>query len=250
MADTAALPCIPLPNPKPLSIKLPFGSELKGIADLSKGPPSDCALIHSLMLQIGPLLAGLQCLLMLGKIFSSLSNFSPTNPKSVTDLVGAALDFVNKCIPKPIDFVCTVLDVVRLLVKYLKCLVEAVLSVLQFQVGIDFSAAQDNPVLFASLNCAQNNAAASMSQLKDAIAIVESILSLMDPVIQMAESFLPQPVKDGLKTISDAKKALESVVSAGGASVGVPGVQDTVQTLQTLKSNLEQIEGILDELPC
>jgi len=53
-----------------------------------------------------------------------------------------------------------------------------------------------------------------------------------------------------LKTISDVKTALETVVSGGGASVGIPGVQDTVQTLHNLKSQLEQLQGILDELPC
>jgi hypothetical protein len=104
--------------------------------------------------------------------------------------------------------------------------------------------------LLASLNCAQKNAAASMDQLKEAIGIIEIMLSLIDPVLQIAESALPQPVKDGLKTIDDVKTALETAVGGGGTSAGIPGVKDTVQTLQDLKSKLEQLQGILDELPC
>src|SRR5262249_23599184 len=141
-------------------------------------------------------------------------------------------------------------DVLKLLVAYLKCLLSAVLSVLEFQVGIDLTAAQDNPVLLASLNCAQKNAAASMDQLKEAIAIVDAILSLIDPVLQIAQTALPKPVQDGLKTLTKVKTALESAVSGGGTSVGLPGVEDTVQTLHNLKSQLEQLQGILEEIPC
>lgn len=247
MAATAqSIPCVSLPNPKPLVINLPFGGQLKSIADMSK-PPSDCALIHGLMLQLGPALSGLECFLKLAKIILALKNISPT---TFGDIISAAEDFLTTCVPLPIKFACTILDVVKLLVAYLKCLITTVLSVLEFQVGIDFTAAQDNPVLLASLNCAQKNAAASMDQLKEAIGIIEIMLSLIDPVLQIAESALPQPVKDGLKTIDDIKTALETAVGGGGASVGVPGVKDTVQTLQDLKSKLEQLQGILDELPC
>jgi hypothetical protein len=247
MPATTDIPCVELPNPKPLVINLPFGGQLKSIADMSKGPPSDCALIHGLMLQLGPALSGLECFLKLAKIIMALKNISIS---TLPDIASAAADFAQTCIPIPVKFACTILDVVKLLVAYLKCLITAVLSVLEFQVGINLTAAQDNPVLLASLNCAQKNLAASMNQLKEAITVVEAILSLVDPVVQIAESALPKPVQDGLKTITEVKAALETIVSSGGGSVGIPGVQDTVQTLHNLKSQLEQLQGILDELPC
>jgi hypothetical protein len=250
MSAAPAIPCVSIPNLKPMTINLPFGGQLTSLVDISKGPPTDCTLVHGLMLQLGPALSGLECFLKLAKIISALSSVSPTNLGALADVANSALDFVQTCVPIPIKFACTILDVLKLLVAYLKCLITAVLSVLEFQAGIDLTAAQGNPVLLASLNCAQNNAAASMGQLKDAIAVVESLLSLIQPVLDIAASALPKPVKDGLKTITDIKSALESVVSAGGASVGVPGVQDIVQTLQNLKSQLEQLQGILDELPC
>jgi hypothetical protein len=181
------------------------------------------------------------------KIILALKNISIN---TLPDIASAAADFASSCIPLPIKFACTILDVLKLLVAYLKCLLTAVLSVLEFQVGIDLTAAADNPVLLASLNCAQKNAAASMDQLKEAIAVVDAILSIVDPVLQIAASALPKPVQDGLKTLTKVKTALEKVVGGGGASVGVPGVEDTVKTLHDLKSQLEQLQGILDELPC
>ena len=247
MSATIDIPCVELPNLQPLVINLPLGGQLKSLADMSKGPPSDCALIHSLMLQLGPALSGIDCFLKLANIITALTKISVD---TLGDIITAAEEFAKTCIPSPVKFACTILDVVKLLVAYLKCLISAVLSVLEFEVGIDLTAAQDNPVLLASLNCAQNNAAASMDQLKEAITVVEALLSIIDPVLQFAATALPQPVSDGLKTISDVKTALETVVSAGGASLGISGVEDTIETLENLKSQLEQLQGILDEIPC
>ena len=56
---------IRLPPPEKLEITLPTGGSLKAIADISKGIPNDCSLIVSLMLQIAPFLASIECLLKL-----------------------------------------------------------------------------------------------------------------------------------------------------------------------------------------
>lgn len=254
MAPTNSLPCISLPSLQPMTISLPFGGQLQSLVDMSKGPPSDCTLIHGLMIQLGPLLAGLSCVLKLLKVITAVTQINPSNPttllSTIPNVVSAAADFAANCIPLPIKWVCTIVDILKLLVAYLKCLIASVLSVLEFQAGIDFTAAQGNPVLLASLNCAQNNAAASMGQLKDAITVVESILSLIQPAIDFVGSALPGPAKDALKSISDIKTALESVVGGGGASVGVPGVQGIVATLQNLQSELVQVQGILNAIPC
>jgi hypothetical protein len=52
-------PCVPFPKAKPLEIALPFGGALSSITDVSQGPPTDCALVHSLMLQLAPMLASM-----------------------------------------------------------------------------------------------------------------------------------------------------------------------------------------------
>ena len=65
MATSPTIPCIKLPSGKDLKVSLPLGVELKSMVDLSKGPPTDCALIHSLMLQLMPALGGMACFLKL-----------------------------------------------------------------------------------------------------------------------------------------------------------------------------------------
>jgi hypothetical protein len=247
MSNGQTIPCIQLPSPGSLSITLPFGGQLSSVIDLSKGPPTDCTLVHGLMLQLAPALAGVQCILKLLKLVTALSNISVT---SLVDIASAAADFVAHCIPTPFTFACTIFGVIRLLIAYLKCIISAILSILQFRVGIDLNAAQGNPVLLASLNCAQGNADASMTSLKDALAIIDSLLTLIQPILSAAESALPGPVKDGLDTISKIKSTLDSIVGGGPASVGISGVQEIIQTLQGFQSDLQALEAILAELPC
>src|SRR6266516_1354357 len=247
MPASNSIPCIKLPNPKPLKISLPLGGELKSVMDISKGPPSDCTLIHGLMLQLAPTLAGLECFLKLVKLISALKNISPT---TFGDIISAATDFLSTCLPVPIKFACTILDVVKLIIAYLKCVIQAVESILNFQVGINLGATDGNPILKASLNCAQNNADASTAQIKEALAAVQSLLTLIEPVLEVAEPALPGPVKDALKAIPDILAALGPILEGGGAAVGVPGTQDIVRTLDDLKSTLEQLEQTLDAIPC
>jgi len=247
MSNGHSLPCIQLPALKPLNITLPFGGQLSSVMDLSKGPPTDCTLIHGLMLQLSPALAGIGCILKLLKLVTSLTKISPTN---LTDIIQTATDFVTNCVPTPLTFACTIFGVLRLIVAYLKCIISAILSILQFKVGIDLNAAQGNPVLLATLSCVQGNADASMTPLKDALEVVDSILSLIQPILEVAESALPGPVKDGLNTITEIKSTLESIFEGGPTSAGIPGVQDAIDTLQDLLTKLQLLQAILDELPC
>jgi hypothetical protein len=240
MSNGQTIPCIQLPPGGSFSITLPFGGQLTSVIDLSKGPPTDCTLIHGLMLQLGPALAGIQCILKLLKVVTALTKISPT---SLGDIISAATDFVAHCVPLPITFACTILDIIRLLIKYLKCIISAILSILEFKVGIDLNAAKDNPVLLLSLQCAQGNADGSITSLKDALLIIDSLLTLIQPILEAAESVLPDSIKQGLNTISEIKSTLDSIVQAGGVSVGIPGVQDIVQTLQGFQNDLQELDA-------
>jgi hypothetical protein len=60
-------PCVDLGllEPKSVKVTLPTGLELKGVADITKSVPDDCSLSFSLVLQLAPFLANLECLLKL-----------------------------------------------------------------------------------------------------------------------------------------------------------------------------------------
>ena len=249
MSATESIPCIELPNPKPMKISLPLGGELKSVMDMSKGPPTDCTLIHGLMLQLGPALAGIECYLKLLKVITALQDIDLTKPSSITGVVTAAADFAKTCLPNPIKFACTILDVVKLIIAYLKCIIEAVESVLKFQVGIDFSASDGNPVLKASLDCARNNSEASMAQIREALEAITAILGMIDPVLKVADPVLVGPVKDALKLIPETVTTLKQILG-GGVALEVPGAKDPLKTLGEIRYALTNVEQVLDSVPC
>ena len=95
MADSSSIPCIELPNPKPLKISLPFGGDLKSVMDISKGPPSDCTLIHGLMLQLVPALSGMECFLKVLKVVQAMTNINIDTLPEIAKAVGDMLECFN-----------------------------------------------------------------------------------------------------------------------------------------------------------
>jgi hypothetical protein len=255
MADSKSIPCIEIPKLKPLKISLPFGIELNAIQDISKGPPTDCTLIHSLMLQLAPALAGMQCIFKMLGVFAALAKLANADPLSIP---GKIIDVAKKaeellpCFGFALTLPCTIIDILKLILAYLICIIDAVLSILNFRVGIDLNSATGNPVLLASLNCAQNNADASTAQLKEALAVIVDLLAAIEPLLSLAA--IPGPVGDAIKKIKKALVAIESALDSGGASAGIEGVQDVVAELESIRNTLQELRQVLDEvrdaLPC
>ena len=75
LAQALAQPmCVDLSLPKPqkLKVQLPSGGTLQAFTDVSKGIPTDCTLTFSLLLQLAPLLASMDCLLKILKLLKPL----------------------------------------------------------------------------------------------------------------------------------------------------------------------------------
>jgi hypothetical protein len=231
MATTLNIPCPKLPSADPLKITLPFGIELKAMADLSQGPPTDCALIHSLMLQLMPALAGMACILKLINVISKALDLlnSKTPVALVSNLppvASAVSDFLASCLPLPIQIIGTVKDILLLIIRFLECFIESVESVLKFQVGIDLNSASGNPVLLGSLSCAQDNAAVSLNQLIQATAVIQPLLSAVKPLIDLAK------VPVVLPSLSD-----------------LSGAKDLTEALDHIHATLEQLKQVVETLP-
>ena len=227
MTDSNKIPCIPLPKAKKLKITLPFGGELQSIADTSKGPPTDCALVHSLMLQLTPTLAGMTCFLRVLKVIQALAKLTePGNPVSKLGDIGEAALKAGDCflvfdkLPKMLA------DILRLIIAYLRCIIQAIKSILDFQVGIDLNAAQGNPVLLASLDCANNNAQISLDQLMEQIAVIEPLIEIIKPIAEVAGVPLTLP------SLAD-----------------ISGEKDLPKLLENLNTTLEQLQQAIDALP-
>jgi hypothetical protein len=174
------LPCVEVPKPDPLKVSLPFGGELKAMVDPSLGPPTDCTLAHSLMLQLTPLLGSMACLLKVLNVVAALKEFANTlQPGKLI----SAIDDMSGCLNivlGPIPIACMVVDILRMILAYINCMIEAVESLLNFQIGIDLNAANGNPVLLDSLICAQNNANATMASMSQGMQGIQPLIQLVN----------------------------------------------------------------------
>ena len=244
MATEQAPICIPFPELKKFKISLPFG-DLKPVSDISKGPPTDCTLIHGLMLQLSPALVSMQCLLNILNFLKVIAEIK--GPGDLTKIAKAAKG-LKDCFDVFLKIPLMIIDILKLIIAYLKCIIEAVRSILAFQVGINLGDAEGNPAVSISLDCAQNNAAASTAQLVEALKAIKPLLGILDSVKPLATLPVPGPAQDAINLIPNVVETLNKILTGGGATVGVPGTQDTIQTLDDLKNTLEQLEDSLDAL--
>ncbi len=226
-------PCeeIKLPLPSPLKVHLPTGGTISALADISKGIPTDCSMTFSLMLQIAPLLASLECLLkVLGllKPLIDVINGLPVPPvKAILDFGKAAADLAPcLLIPTPLSMIPFVKDLLCLILKALKCFLQQMQSLLELMGGLSKALADaqnaGNADLISSLQCAQGNAQAQAAALGASIQPLAVILELMGTVMGIAGV---EPIK--LPSLgSDADlSALNSFVKD---IQGVVGILETV----------------------
>src|SRR5579872_229015 len=159
-----------LPDPKKLEIPLPFGGALKAITDMSKGLPKDCEIVHSLLIQVVPMLSSMECILRILKVIMALKELITSLPdlSKVGDVV-KAIEELAECfiMLTPLGIGKLIAAVLRIIIAYLTCFIDAFMSIYNFQIGISLTGASGNPVLLNALNCAQSNAEKSMNGLTD-----------------------------------------------------------------------------------
>jgi hypothetical protein len=234
---TNLLPCVEVPKAKPLTVSLPFGGELKSMIDPSLGPPTDCTLAHSLMLQLTPMLASMACLFKVLNVIAKIKDFA-NNPLNVTNAgkVVDAIDDMAGCLDivlGPVPIVCMVVGILKLILAYINCMIEAVESLLNFQLGIDLNAANGNPVLLDSLICAQKNANASMESLNQGMQGIQPLIQLVNmslSIVGQDEIVLPD--------MSASTPTAAELLDGADPLAPVKSVRDVLQTV------LEALEPI------
>jgi hypothetical protein len=180
-----------LPKVKIPTITLPTGSKLKGMADVSKGIPTDCSVTFSLLLQIGPILASMECLLKLLKVVGAILD-AVKDPLKIPDMITAAVD-IKECIliPTGLNLPIFVKDLLCLILKILKCAVGSLKSVAQLMQGLtlslDAAAQEGNEDLIATLKCAQGNAQTQADSIMTSIEPLAVLLDLASGVMKMAQ---------------------------------------------------------------
>ena len=232
--------CLDLSLPKvgSASLTLPMGGTLQGMADFTRGIPTDCSVNLNLMLQLAPMMASMECLLkvlkFVGAIVGILKNFNPLT--AVSDVLSAAEDLA-KCleIVVPLGPICTfVKDLLLLISTMILCVVKELDSILKIlsglQLQISIAEENGNTDLLEALNCAQQNAQTSADGAMQSMQPIIVLLSLAGTFIELA-----------------------------GAPVNIPAIPgavpaDDLEAMQTLLTDLGEVATVIKEvaeaLPC
>jgi hypothetical protein len=221
-------PCstIALPLPKPLKVTLPTGSDIHALVDMSKGIPNDCSMTFNLMLQIAPLLAALECPLRALKLLKPLVDIikglpAPPSPSVLADFAQAAAELAP-CFGAIAAIPSFVMDLLCLVRAVLNCLLGQIRTVRGLMNGISLrmGEAEGNPDLLATLQCAQDNANASMQALTQAIDPISGVLTLVGTVASIAGVNLdldlstPSAPPEDLEAVDALIDVLQGVVDA------------------------------------
>jgi hypothetical protein len=227
MAELGLPLCLKPSNPKKFAIPLPFGAQLKPIIDMSKGAPTDCELAHNLILQITPMLAGMECLLRVLKVVKALEATAKSGFTKAGDLLDAIGDMAECFLMlTPAGIGKLIAAILRMIIHYLECFIEAFMSIYNFQAGIDLASATGNPVLLNSMKCAQQNGQKSMDALMGSMEGVQ-------PLLEIVELF----------------------GSIGGLDIKTPSLadiakeEDPLKAIEKLRDTLEELAQIADSLP-
>jgi hypothetical protein len=189
-------PCLDLSLPKVgnASLTLPTGLPLQGMADFTRGIPTDCSMNLNLVLQLAPMMASMDCLLkvlkFIGAIVGILKSFNPLT--AVADVLKAAED-VAKCLEIAIPGIpiCTfVKDLLLLISTMILCVVKELDSILKIlgglQLQIALAEANGNADLLVALQCAQQNAQTSAEGAMQSMQPIVVLLSLAGTFIEIA----------------------------------------------------------------
>ncbi len=186
---------IGLPKPGSAQITLPNGGRIKGIADITKGIPSDCSLSFSLMMQMGPIMANMECLINILKLVKPLTDVIKGLPfppvKAISDFIeasGPAIECVLGMVGLGIPLF--IKDLLCLIIKLLNCMIDQMKSLLALlgglQLQITAATAEGNEELLKSLECAQDNAKCSSDAAMQAFEPITLVLELAAPLLEIA----------------------------------------------------------------
>ena len=231
---TTNIPCIALDEIRIPAIPLPTGGELKGVADFAAGVPTNCKIDIILLIQLGPLLGAMGCILKILEVLGNIIDFAKAapDPFKMAEKVGAlvkSFEELSGCIPAlaPINFVLMIKAILELIINILSCLVDSLASIVEFQVSLDFSSAEGNPALLAALECAQRNADTSMSNLMNSMGPIETVMKVVGGVAKLAQLDIALPDLSALGQAADAAQA----------------VQQLKQSVDALKAVIQSLPG-------
>jgi hypothetical protein len=214
-----ALPCVTLPQLQPISVSLPLGGSLSAMADFSVGAPNNCTMTFNLLLQVTPVLASIACLIKIIGVVAALKDLAsvPPNPVPLLKALEQAAECIASVAVPIIPFALCIIDILKLIVSFLTCFIDELTSIALLQASINIDAAQGDPNLVAALQCAQQNAETSMSNLTAGIQGLQPLIALIGTLAGIAGlsinvSLAPPPAgSDPLAAIAHLKATVDNL---------------------------------------
>lgn len=231
-----------LPKPETLKLTLPTGGTIKGIADFTSKLPTDCSMGFSILAQIGPIMASMECLLKVLKVITPLIDVIKALPSldvitlgtAVPKFVDAAAELVKTCVPIVVgggpNLLLFIKDLLTLIVKLMKCLIQQLESIANIlgplQLKIQSAQAAGNRELAELLGCAKENALLATEGALTSIEPIIIILELAKPFFDLAPTppgtiqFPSLAAPEDLETLRTTIDALKGIVDALDAILG------------------------------
>lgn len=222
---TIEIPCPKLPEVDGLpTIPLLGGAELKAFLDFASGPSTDCKLSFNLLIQLGPVLASMACLMKILGVFKVLMDFISAVPdpfklaKVVPDTISAITDLL-KCFPPfaIINIIMMIIAIIKLIIKFLMCLIDMIMSIINILDNIHLDIAFGNKPLIDAFTCQQESANNSFANLMTSLESLAPIITIIQLLIGLAGggiSIGPMPDINAIRQIKDPKEALAAVQGA------------------------------------
>lgn len=221
---------VQIKKPKIPEIRLPTGGSIKGVADLTRGIPSDCALNFNLVLQVAPIMASIECLVkvlaLIAPLIDVIKGVTGPDPIKLADALPKflkAAEALAPCllVPTPASMLPFVGDILRLIIALLRCLVQNLRSILNLIGGLELkiaaASAAGNDALLESLNCARDSADAAMDSAMMGIEPIKVILELAEPFLGIAGvdpiRIPPLPGAGNLQAVNDTLTTLENLLA-------------------------------------
>jgi hypothetical protein len=220
-----------------LTLTLPTGGTLTAFSDLSKGIPSDCSLTFSLMMQVAPFLASIECLLKVLGVIGPLVEFMKAVPNllamgsAAAKLVQAA-EKVMPCVEVVTGFgiIPFIKDLLCLIIKALNCFLGQMTTLLGIMGGLSLqlsaATAAGDTDLISAIQCEQDNAQALASNMTASIAPIAVILQLAGTLFEIV----------GMKPIE---------LPALGTATDLDSLNSVVETIQGVVGDLQILADAL-----
>lgn len=217
--------CVPMPKVTAPSITLPTGATLKGVVDLTKSIPGDCSLSFSLMLQLPPLLANLDCLIKILALLKPMTDVVKGFPKmpsaELVDEVATATENALPCLnlAQPgLPWKNLIRDILCLIIKIMSCLIQQLKAIVSTMRKLDLAitAAQDepNPGSLARLQCDRDNKSTEIANSMSAIEPITLLLGLVEPFLGLAGvNPIEIPTFGSPKDVEEAEQEIEKMKS-------------------------------------